>query len=83
MISLQSERIASDAAVVPEIGGGVTINSGANSKTTDRVITSDARKVESAEDIEFGQVHGSTFDERDRAGVALLEGADARDITLE
>ena len=40
MISLQSERIASDAAVVPEIGGGVTINSGANFKTTERVITS-------------------------------------------
>ena len=40
MITLQSERIASDAAVVPEIGGGVTINSGANSKATERVITS-------------------------------------------
>ena len=40
MITLQSERIASDAAVVPEIGGGVTINSGANPKISERVITS-------------------------------------------
>ena len=68
MISLQSERIASDAAVVPEIGGGATTNSGANSKTTERVITSSVVQ-------DSVEAHGSTFDERDRSGVALVEAA--------
>ena len=52
MISLQSERIASDSAV-----------------PTERVITSLVAQ-ESAEDVEMGQEHGSTFDQRDNSDEA-------------
>ena len=82
MITLQSERIASDAAVVPEIGGGVTINSGANSKATERVITSSVAQ-KSAKEVDLGQAHGSTFDERDRSGVALVEATDAQEMMID
>ena len=82
MITLQSERIASDAAVVPEIGGGVTINSGANPKISERVITSSVAQ-ERVEEVDLGQVHGSTFDERDRSGVALVEAADAQELMID
>ena len=52
MISLQSERIASDSAV-----------------PTERVITSLVAQ-ESAEDVEMGQGHGSSFDQRDNSDEA-------------